>query len=277
MKSLLFSFLNAYSSIYTIFRNAQHLKGFRVPRFSHPQKSLFLLACAGLFFFPAIAKAEECKLEDRACVLTAMEKEAANIEERAWRDQVYREIAKTLAFEGNIDGALAVVDKIETPDTKALTIRGIGMAAADTKLSGEAYTATFTKLRASADKISDPPSHAIALTYIAMAQAFAGDNDGAWKTASEMENEALRHKAYAETAEIQAERGDYAAAEKSINFIGSAAFRNKAFATIAKILADHEKLQEAYQAAQKIDNSYKKVEALQYVLDEQKPREVTHK
>jgi hypothetical protein len=155
--------------------------------------------CLVLLLFSAVVlesttpvRAQDCDIKDRACTLTKMQENAAQIEEKPWRDQTYREIAKSLAFDGNIDGALAVVDKIETPDTKALTIRGIGMAVADTKVSGEAYTAAFTKIRASADKITDPPSHAIALTYIAMAQAFAGDNEGAWKTASEMENKALR-------------------------------------------------------------------------------------
>ena len=38
----------------------------------------------------------------------------------------------------------------------------------------------------------------IALTYISMAQAFAGDNDAAMKTAAGMDNQALRNKAYGE-------------------------------------------------------------------------------
>jgi hypothetical protein len=238
-------------------------------------KALYLLFALSLICaVPAMAA--ECALKDRACVINSLREAAGKIETVAWRDQTYRELAKTLAFDGDTDGAIALIEKIETPDTKAMTIRGIGMAAADNNLSKEQYVDIFQKLRVAADKITHPPSYAIALTYIAMSQAFAGDNEGAWKTASEMENEALRHKAYAETAEIQAEKGDYAAASKSIEFIASEAFRNKAYGTVSKILANGKKLDDALSAAQAITNPYKKAEALQYVLDVQKPREISH-
>ncbi|MGB4106891.1 MAG: hypothetical protein WBK55_03750 [Alphaproteobacteria bacterium] len=222
------------------------------------------------------AHAAECAPKDRACIVDSLREAAGQIETPAWRDQTYRELAKTLAFDGDTDGAIVLIEKIENPDTKAMTIRGIGMAAADNKLGHEEYIAVFQKLRAAADKITHPPSYAIALTYIAMSQAFAGDNEGAWKTASEMENEALRHKAYGETAEIQAEKGDYAAASKSIESITSLAFRNKAYGIVSKILADGGKIDAALKAAEAISNPYKKAEALQYVLDKQKPREIPH-
>lgn len=254
---------------------------------SHKMPNKFLSALgvltAGLIFFGAQSlKAQNdpapgCAIEDRACVIAALRTSADTIENTAWRDQTYRELAKTLAFDGDIDGAIALVDTIETPDTKALTIRGIGMAAADNKLPKAEYDAIFTKLRTSAEKITHPPSYAIALTYIAMAQAFAGDNEGAWSTASDMKNDALRHKAYGETAEIQAEQGDFEAAMKSIEFIKSEAYRNKTYAITSKILADRGKLNEALTAAQSVTNAYKKSLALQYVLDTQKPREVKRK
>lgn len=218
--------------------------------------------------------AAACRIKDRGCVIKQLKAVATEIDNKNWRDQTYREIAKTLAFDGDIDGALGIVDQIENPDTKALTLRGIGFAAADNKLSPATYEQIFTKLRTSAEKITHPPSYAIALTYIAMGQAFAGDNDGAWSTAADMENDALRHKAYGETAEIQAEHGDFEAARKSIEFIESAAFRNKAYAIVSKILADRKLLDEALSAANAITNAYKKSQALQYVLDAQKPREV---
>ena len=221
--------------------------------------------------------AAECGVNDRACVLQVLEAEAAKIEKKAWRDQTYRELAKTRAFEGDLDGALAVLDKIETPDTKALTIRGIGFVAGDLDYTPEQYGPMFEKLRMKAEEIEHKPSYAIALTYIAMGQAFAGDNEGAWKTASEMENDALRHKAYGETAEIQAEAGDYEAAMKSIGFIDSLAFRNKAYAITSKILANREQYKEALAAGMRIENAYKKSQALQYVLDKQKPRDVEKK
>ena len=237
-------------------------------------KLLFISAFCIFALTSGPALAEPCTVDDRSCILKQIEAESAQIENTSWRDQTYRELAKTKAFEGDMDGALAVIDKIETPDTQAMTIRGIGMAAADLKLPQEQYDSLFTRLRAKAESIEHPPSYAIALTYIAMAQAFAGDNEGAWKTASEMKNDALRNKAYGETAEIQAEAEDAAAAMKSIGFIQSLAFRNKSYVIVSKLLADRGKFEGALQAAMKIDNAYKKANALQYVLDKQKPRDI---
>jgi hypothetical protein len=236
--------------------------------------NVLLILIVNLLTGPAFAA--ECALEDRACIIKSLQDEAGKIETGSWRDQTYRELAKTLAFDGRTDEAIALIPKIENPDTKAMTIRGIGMAAADNKLKAEQYNDIFQKLSDEAAKIDHEASHAIALTYIAMAQAFAGDNTGAWKTAAGMENEALRHKAYAETAEIQAEKGDSASAMKSIELIGSTAFKNKAYGTVSRILADQKQLESALKAAQKITNPYKKAEALQYVLDVQKPREIPH-
>lgn len=215
---------------------------------------------------------ESCTVQDRACILKNMVTTAAKIEQTAWRDQTYREIAKTMAFEGDIKGAVALIDKIETPDTKAMTIRGIGMAAAEQQFK-DRYAETFTLLRAEAEKITHAPSYAIALTYIAMAQAFAGDDQGAWKTASDMKNDALRHKAYAETAEIQAEQGNFTTAMQSIGYIDSESFRNKAYVITSRILAEKGKIDEGYKAALKITNPYQKAAAIQTVLDIQKPRE----
>jgi hypothetical protein len=215
-----------------------------------------------------------CKITDRPCVLKAIEATSAAIDNQSWHDQTLRELAKTYAFEGDIDKAISLIPAIKTPDTQAMTIRGIGMAAAGNKLSHAAYEVLFQKLRKAAETITHPPSYAIALTYIAMGQAFAGENEGAWKTASEMENEALRHKAFGETAEIQAEYGDYPSAMHSIGLIDSEAYRNKSYNTVSKILADHKMLQEALDAAGNITNAYKKAEAMQYVLDIQKPRDV---
>lgn len=238
--------------------------------------AILILSLLGVLAAARPAMAQECALTDRPCVIASLLDAAATIDNAAWRDQTYREIAKTLAFEGETVRAIAMVEKIENPDTKAMTIRGIGMAVADNKLAPAQYGDAFTKLRAAAEKIAHPPSYAIALTYIAMSQAFAGDNEGSWKTASEMENEALRHKAYGETAEIQAEKGDFESAMKSIGFISSEAYQNKSYSIVAKILADRGQLAEALKAAQALTNSYKRAQALQYVLDKQKPREVPH-
>jgi len=229
---------------------------------------LFLI----FMLIPAHVHAQDnvhCTAQDRNCIIQKLIATSDTIENASWRDQSYREIAKTLAADGNYDQALALWEKIENPDTKALTIRGIGMAAAEHNLDQAAYDALFKALRDKAEMITHPPSYAIALTYIAMAQAFAGDNDGAWATAASMKNDALRHKAYGETAEIQAEAGDVVAAMKSIGFIESVAYRNKSFALVAKILSDQTLFDEALIAIEAMDNAYKKAKSYQYVLDRQ--------
>lgn len=242
--------------------------------------SLFLAIILFAVLSPAAiaqeqAAIETCPVTERHCIMSLMQDTATKIENPGWRDQTYRELAKTLAFDGHTDEAIALVDKIENADTKAMTIRGIGMTVADNKLSPEAGAAVFAKLHESAKKITHAPSFAIALTYIAMGQAFAGDNEGAWATAAGMENEALRNKAYGETAEIQAERKDFTAAMSSIEKIASASYRDKAYGTISKILADNAMLEESLKAGMAIkDNNYMKSQALQYLLDKQKPREV---
>jgi DNA-binding SARP family transcriptional activator len=236
-------------------------------------KRIALMTALALGLMSASASAQECQIEDRACVLKQLEASAGNIDRQAWRDQTYRELSKTYASDNDIDKAIELLEQITSSDTKALTIRGIGMAAADNNLTQAQYDTVFSKLRIAAEKIEHPPSYAIALTYIAMGQAFAGDNDGAWATAADMENDALRHKAYGETAEIQAEKTDFSAAMKSISLIESEAYRNKAYGHVSKILADHGKLQEAYEAGEAITNPYKKAVAFQYILDIQKPRD----
>lgn len=166
--------------------------------------TILLILCA----FPALADSPPapCTGEDKTCLLKELDTAAASIGKTEWRDQTRRELAKLLTHNKQADEAIALIGRIETPDTKAMTIRGIGMAAAEGKI---ATPELFTKLRKEADKIIDPPSHAVALTYIAMSQAFADDDAGAMATAQGMENAALRNKAHNEAAKIQADRGDF--------------------------------------------------------------------
>ena len=100
-----------------------------------------------------------------------------------------------------------------------------------------------------------------------MAQAFAHDDVGATATAKAMKNDALRHKAFGETAEIQAERGDFAAAMQSIAHIDSTSFRNKAYGTVAGIFIKEDRLKDAYEAAQKIDNPVARTQILQDIIN----------
>ncbi len=229
-----------------------------------------------LFFISTNISAQEpndtCMVENRVCIINNMLLTISAIEKTKWRDQTYRELAKTYMFEGDFNKAVSIIAKIETPDTKAMTIRGIGMELASKNYNKDKTNDMFLILRSEAEKITHAPSYAIALTYIAMAQAFAGNNDGAWKTASDMKNKALRNKAYGETAEIQAEKGDVNSALISIEKIESLSFRNKAYAIISKILSDNNLFDDSYKAALKITNPYKQSQALQYMLDSQKTR-----
>ncbi len=211
---------------------------------------------------------KSCNASDKSCLMSELESAAPNIENKSWRDKVYRELAKSYASEHMSDKAIALINKIDNPDTKAMTIRGIGIASADANWSdASAYKALFDKLKIEAKKITHPPSNAIAYTYIAMAQAFAKDDEGAMETALTMTNPALKHKALAESAEIQAERGDFKVAMESIAAIDSVAFKNKAYATIAHIFTKSGQLDYAYKATAKIENAYKKAEALQKIIN----------
>lgn len=226
--------------------------------------------------YPAMAQDIPCPPEDKNCLMAHLETLTGTISEQNWKDQTYRELAKLRAQEKQGEQAIALIAKIENPDTKAMTIRGIGMAAAETDLTPEAYTTLFAALRAEAEKIEHPPSYAIALTYIAMSQAFAGDDDGAMKTAQDMTNSALRNKAFAESAEIQAENGRFDEAMKSIAAIDDGAFRDKAYRTISKIFSDREKYEDALKSATTIENSYQKAQSVLYILAKQiTPKEVS--
>lgn len=209
-----------------------------------------------------------CQSSDKLCIMEEIKTTAAAIDKQSWRDSIYRELAKAYTYEGHEDKALDLIGLIKTPDTQAMTIRGIGMAAADNKWPDKArYDALFQQLTEKAETIKHPPSYAIAYTYIAMAQAFAGDDEGAMITAKGMENEALRNKAFGESAEIQAERKDYDAAMESIAQINSLAYRNKAYATVTEIFVKDGEIDKAYKTASKIDNAYEKAEAMQHIIN----------
>ena len=208
-----------------------------------------------------------CNIQDEICILDQIFTAAENIENTHWKDQTYRELAKSYAASGALEKALSLITRVENPDTRAMTIRGIGMEAAELNLPPQTYTSLFRELRRQADDIEHEQSHAIALTYIAMSQAFAGQIDGAARTAADIENEALRDKAYGETAEILAEQRKPEIALQAIDNIQSPAFKDKALSVISKILADKKLYNDAYRAANAIENPYKRSRALQIMMD----------
>lgn len=232
-------------------------------------------AIAILFFIilaphPAWAEADSrCLITDRPCLLKTLKTVTSEIEDVRWRDQTYREVLRHLAATAHIDDALDMIGHVENPDTRAMTIRGIGMEIARMDMDEDQRHDFFQRLMSAAETIEHEASHAIAYTYIAMAQAFAGDNEAALRTANTIENTALRNKAHAEAAEIQAERGDITALMTSIDAIDDAAFRNKALYDVSRILATQRRLEDALDTAYNITNPYQQAQAMLHILEQQ--------
>jgi len=219
---------------------------------------------------PAMANSKDipvCEAMDRPCLLRQLEAIIPTIDKAEWRDQSYRELAKTYAYEREPQKAIALIDKVENPDTKAMTIRGIGMAAAGGQWEKASYNTLFESLTQKASEISHAPSRGIAYTYIAMAQAFAGDSEAARKTAAAMTNAALRNKAFGETAEIDAGRGDLKNALLALDAIDTSSYRNKAYETVSRVFLDKAFISEAHTVAQKIENPYLRAKAIQRILN----------
>ena len=234
----------------------------------HPQ-FYFIIFVMLIITSPAYAKKKyvECKLAEKTCILNELSHSIENIDEDRWRDIAYRELAKSLTLNNQIDAAIKVVDKIKNSDTKALTIRGIGMNSAQLALSNREYKNIFSILREKAEEITHPPSYSIALTYIAMAQSYSNMDDDAIKTAFEMKNASLKHKALGEIAEIQAANNKNKKAIKTVEMIESTSYQNKAYRTITKIMAENGYYQDALVAAKKITNPVSKSDSLQIIIN----------
>lgn len=212
----------------------------------------------------------QCTADDTKCLKGMIASQTATIEEPRWRDAAYRDLAVSMAFEGNTDGAVQFIPRINSPDTQAMTIRAIGMALAIHKdLPVAEYRALFQKLDQAAAQITHEGARDIAYTYIAMAQAFAGLDEDATKTTEAMAKPELKNKAFGETAEIQAERGNVKAAMKSLDLIESVAFKNKALAKVSDILVRQGDYANALSLAQTITNPTSQVKALQQIVDVQ--------
>jgi hypothetical protein len=242
-----------------------------IPKILYNVFFLFALTLAG-FCSDAFAqnskdKMPTCAAMDRPCLMKQLEALVPQIDKPDWQDQTLRELAKTYTYEGEPEKAVALIEKIRDNDTKAMTIRGIGMAAATAKYDHTKSEWLWKRLSEEALKITHAPSQGIAFTYISMAQAFAGDDEAARRTASTMTNTALKHKAYGEAAEIEADRGDLTNALKSLEFIDNPPYRNKQYDIVSRIFLDKAMVEEAYACASKIDNAYLKAKSIQRILN----------
>lgn len=237
-----------------------------------------LLIIFAAAMIPACARAQQpaCTAADTACLFGMLENATAGVTEDQWRDNTYRETAKLLTRQKKVDEAIALIPRIKNPDTKAMTIRGIGMAASKAGMTKEDRISLYEKLSKAAAAIDHPPSHAIALTYISMSQAFSGDDAEAMATAAAMDNPALRNKAYGEAGEIQALRGDLAAVMTSVKGIDDPGYRDKELRIISKVFADGKYYDHALTAAQEIKDDYQQAQSILYILVKQiTPEEVS--
>lgn len=237
-------------------------------------------------FTPALANQEPLPPEDRhvsycqafdtQCLSDTIMQSISEIENTQWKDQSYRDLARALAQEKKTNQAIALIKEISNPDTKAMTIRAIGMEIAKHHASMDeaSLSAVFTKLDEQAQMIPHEGARAIAYTYIAMAQAFAHLDAAATQTSKAMTNDALRNKAFAETAEIQAERGDIEQALASIKHISAESYRNKAYATTSHIFMKQNAFEHALRMAQHIKNPYKRSTALLNIYQAQNKQSI---
>jgi hypothetical protein len=234
----------------------------------HPSTFLLIISMMIISGHTLAQEVKQCQVEDHACLFSIIETEAESMTESRWRNQAYRDLAVSYIMEGKINSAVGLVDKIDNPDTQAMTIRAMGMAVAlHQDLDDAQYRVIFQKLDEKAATIKDEGAKDVAYTYIAMAQAFAELDDDATKTTENMTNPALKHKAFGETAEIQAERGEYDLAMQSINAIDSIAFKNKALGIVSGIFVKKEQYDRALSTAMQITNSAKKISAIQKIID----------
>src|SRR5690606_28827355 len=60
---------------------------------------------------------------DRACIARSILFDMEGVNEMQWRDATLRDLAGSLTYDGKIDQAVGLIDRIKSPDTQAMTIR----------------------------------------------------------------------------------------------------------------------------------------------------------
>lgn len=206
-----------------------------------------------------------CEAKNIKCVLDYTATQIPHIDDQRWQDQSYRDLVMRYADAGYHEDAIAYIGRITHPDTRAMAIRAAGMGLAkysSALITTDGDIAYFERLKDMASRIEHEGAQAIAYTYIAMAEAMAGLDEHATKTALDMDNSALRNKALAESAEIQAERGDKNAALESISHIDDPAFKDKAYSITSDIFIKTGAYDHALDMASFITHPYKQSQIL---------------
>lgn len=234
-------------------------------------KLVRFLCLSALLLITNPAYAESwCSNMAKPCLSNRLEQIAPQVTNEKWRNSLYKDLAVIYVRDNHFDKALQQLRKISVPDTQAMTVRSMGMAFAKQKppATPEQKTAFFDSLKKATENIKHPPSHEIAHTYIAMAQALAGEENASNETAKNMENQALRNKAFAESSEIFAKKGHFETAFRTITYIDTQSFRNKALKIIADIALKDHLYNHALKAGQKIENTWLQAQTIKNILND---------
>ncbi len=225
------------------------------------------------FFLITSAQAADapplCASGDNTCLFTALQNATKNIDNDRYRDQTLRDMSKLMIHEKNFPAAIDLFHQIKSADTKAMTLRGIGVATAETDFLESDKKNIYTNLIEAAEEITEEDSRVIALRYVAKGQALAGFDDDAHATMRMIDNRSQRDKAFEEIAEVQAKQDKLGEAVKSIAAIESPPYRDRAYGAISKIFVHKENYESAIKTAQMIETPYNRAQALLLILTAQ--------
>lgn len=208
----------------------------------------------------------QCANDDPACLIKDLHESIAKIADFHWRDQVLREVAKALTEKGYPELALRIIEQVENQDTKAMTIRGIGVNTAKLSMPDDQKTYIYNQLKVAANNLSDAPSKDIAFRYIAKGQALAGFDAEADKTVDAVKDTSQRDKAYEEIAEVQAAQAKLDNVMETIARIESPSYRDRAYGAASKIFIKNGQIDPALKLAYKIETPYNRAQALLLVM-----------
>lgn len=245
---------------------------------SYPLHALLFSLGLIIGFFPAALRAQgfedqeiyqdysTCAQDDFDCVLLKLQADMQSIPYQPWRDQTMRDMASLMTEQGRPNMAIRLIPEIQNPDTKAMTIRSIAVALADTTLSTDEKSAIYKTLIKEAQAMTHEPSQQIALRYIAKGQALSLFDDESRNTVMMITNPSQRDKAFAEIAEVQAKHGFTSRAIKTVKTIESESYRDQVYGNLTTILAKAGDFKAATSVSGLIKAPYNRTQALMAVV-----------
>lgn len=229
---------------------------------------LFVLFTISCFLYSPYALSQQinCDRENTRCLYDSLLQITEDIDNTNWKDQTYKEFSVLLTASNEPDQAINVIKLINNPDTKAMAIRANAMAITEHAFYQKKYSQLFENLITAANTIEHLPSKSIAYTYIAIAQAIAGDFNSALSTALSMENESLKNKALAEISELTAQRNQFNETVQALSSIQTSHYRDKASLNVSKIFSDNNKYDQAMKIMAMINSPYQKSQSLLTII-----------